>query len=148
MNDSIFDKLTNKIKSLPMEAIVERAADRQDDLMVDLNIEQLSAGIKSTGARIVPPYRPRTIIIKTKKGQPTDRVTLQDTKDFVHGIRVKNFPRKKELISQDSKSEMLQEKYKPEIFGLTDTNLGKVRAKMLPLMQRDVKNLLKNFRQQ
>lgn len=147
MNDAIFDKLTETLKTLPMEAIVERAAYRQDDLMVDLNIEQLTAGIKSTSVPIVPPYRPRTIIIKKKKGQPTDRVTLQDTKDFVRSIRVKNFPRKKELVAYDYKSEPLQEKYKPEILGLTDQNLGKVRDNMVPLMQRDIKNLVKNFRQ-
>lgn len=146
MNDSIFDTLIKRLQTLPMEGIVERAVDRQDNTIIDLNIEQLSAGIRADGSKIDPPYRPRTLIIKAKKGQRTDVVTLQDTKDFVHAIRIRNFTRQKELYSQDEKSEDLQNKYKPEIFGLTNKNLSIIRRNMLPLMRKDVRNLVRNFR--
>lgn len=129
-----------------MEFIVERASDRQEDLMIDLNIAQMQAGKRNDDTRITPEYAPKTIILKKKKGQPYDRVTLRDTGDFHNSLRVKRYPRQKELFAYDVKSEYLQDKYGDGILGLNQLSLNLVKEKMKPLMIRDARNFLKNRR--
>lgn len=126
-----------------MQGLVQRAADRQEDLMISLNIEQLNAGLLDTGAPITPAYAPYTVIQKKKKGQPYDRVTLKDEGFFQGAIRVKQYATKYELISLDAKSEALQEKYGHEILGLSDPSLGQVRQAMKPLMIKDLRSIIK-----
>lgn len=142
-NFQIFEAAEKAITTLPMEGIVERAADRQEDRMIDLNVEQMEQGIKADGDRIIPPYKPSTVSRKKKMGQPTDRVTLKDTGDFHNSVRVKRFPKMYELVAQDWKSEQLQEKYTHSILGLTDFSLQQVREAMKPFMRQDVKKLTK-----
>lgn len=80
--------------------------------------EQMFAGKKRTGGDIRPFYKPATVRIKRKKGQPYDRVTLKDTGFFQSSIF---FVVKEPVISitsSDVKSKHLEEKYGPNIFGL------------------------------
>lgn len=82
--------------------------------------EQLNAGKKKTGAEIKPFYRPRTIAIKKKKGQPTDRVTLRDT-GFFHSslfLVVQKGNETFSVVSSDTKAPRLLDKYGESIFGL------------------------------
>ena len=51
-----------------------------------LQKEQLWNGINSKGENITPPYTERTIEIKERKGQPSERVTLNDTGDYYEGM--------------------------------------------------------------
>ena len=84
--------------------------------------EQLFKGKNEEGQPIVPAYTPRTVAIKKKKGQPTDRVTLKDTGDFYKEIFLDT--REKEFVidSADPKAGQLIEKYGEKIFGLDETN--------------------------
>ena len=143
MNLAVFADIEAKLRSLPMDGIVERASDRQESLMEDLNVQQMEQGINSEGNRILPEYAPSTKAIKRKKSQPVDKVTLKDTGQFHSQVRVKRYPSKKELVSYDSKSEKLQTKYGPEILGLTDENMTIIKENMKPLMISDIRNLLK-----
>lgn len=80
--------------------------------------EQMFAGKKRTGGDIRPFYKPATVRIKRKKGQPYDRVTLEDTGFFQSSIF---FVVKEPVISitsSDVKSKHLEEEYGPNIFGL------------------------------
>ena len=51
-----------------------------------LQKEQLWNGINSKGENITPPYTEMTIEIKERKGQPSERVTLNDTGDYYEGM--------------------------------------------------------------
>ena len=93
---------------------------------VDLQREQMFSGIQSDGKEIqrigakYKGYSPRTIAIKEKKGQPTDRVTLKDKGDFYFEVFAD--ARAEGIIadSADSKSMKLQEDYGDKVFGLAD----------------------------
>lgn len=143
MNTAVFERLSNKLRHLPMRDIVERAADRQEDLMVELNLKQLDEGIRADGQRIEPEYAAYTVSRKKKVGQPTDRVTLKDSGDFYNAERVKRYPGKYELVNYDPKSESLQTRYGYQILGLTTGNLVIVKKAMVPLMIVDTKRVLK-----
>lgn len=69
------------------------------------------------------PYAPRTIQIKQKKGQPTDRVTLKDTGEFYDSFDVVFDESGFYVTSTDEKAKYLAEKYGRTIFRLTDENL-------------------------
>lgn len=91
----------------------------------DKQREQLFSGINAEGDEITPEYSPRTVAIKRKKGQPTDRVTLRDTGDFYAGIFIE--PREDIYVvdSADEKAGALQKKYGEEIFDLAPKNKEK-----------------------
>lgn len=106
-----------------------------DHLMVDLNIKQMDAGKDSNGKSITPDYTERTVAIKKKKGQVSSRVTLEDTRDFKGGMKVRNYQSKAEILSEDSKSEMLQSKYGESIFGLNNEHMAVMRNFLKPNFQ-------------
>lgn len=100
-------------------AITDAIVKVSEDIVI-MQMERLYRGLNADGSYIVPDYKPYTIIIKAKKRQPIDRVTLKDTGAFYDGIFVE---RRNETIfidSADSKSEGLQAKYGEKIFGLRD----------------------------
>lgn len=104
---------------------VEEAFNETAKDFTDLQREQLFSGINAEGDPIEPEYSPRTVAIKRKKGQPTDRVTLRDTGAFYQGVFID--PREDEYVvdSADEKSGELQKKYGEDIFGLDEPNQDK-----------------------
>jgi hypothetical protein len=138
---SLLDRL-EKVALDRIEVFVDKAATAQAGLMADLNREQLNDGIKSDGTPITPAYKPRTIEIKKRKGQPYNKVTLLDKGPFQAGIKASKKMGVFELESTDSKEEDLKEKYSEEIEGLTEENLAKVSKAMLPSLIRQTKNYL------
>jgi hypothetical protein len=139
--NNIIDGLETLLSS-KMEDIVLAASDEQGALMAELNREQLTAGIRSDGSKITPPYAPATVAIKKKKGQPTDRVTLQDKKDFVNAIKVRRLNKVQYIQSTDPKNPDLKKKYGNEIEGLTDENIAIVSVACLPDIYRLTKAYL------
>lgn len=88
-------------------------------------------GINGKGQKIMDyaPYKPSTIRIKKKKGQPTTRVTLKDTGSFYNLMYVVFMPGPNGgfyITSMDNKTEELILKYGPEIFRLTDENFTRI----------------------
>lgn len=83
-------------------------------------------GITGMGRSIADyaPYAPKTIALKRKKGQPTNRVTLRDTGAFYAGMRVIFDAGGFRITSDDRKTEELVDKYGPEIFRLSNNNLS------------------------
>lgn len=60
--------------------------------MIEFNQDQLQDGTDALGQVISTiggsPYRAKTVIIKRKKGQPTNKVTLKDTGEFYQTFKV------------------------------------------------------------
>lgn len=123
------EELIARLKALEqriIDAIVE-AVKENDSIIIELNIdEQLyTRGVNRNDVPIsdYAPYAMLTLEIKTQKGQPTDRVTLQDEGDFHNSFFIDYKGDGFEISATDWKTEALVDKYGKEILGLTDDNL-------------------------
>ena len=60
--------------------------------MIEFNQDQLQDGKDALGQTISTiggsPYRPYTVTVKRKKGQPTNKVTLKDTGEFYKTFKI------------------------------------------------------------
>lgn len=126
----------------------EVAADSMVESKVDYlewQKEQLFAGKKKTGGKIVPPYKKSTKAIKNKKGQPTDRVTLKDTGKFYDSIFLVVIKGSGiyRTNSSDIKSKWLIEKYSENILGLGGVFRKGYIQDLRPVWQRKVESVLK-----
>lgn len=95
------------------------------------NRQQLFEGKDSTGASIEPPYKPFTVMIKKRKGQPVNRVTLRDTGDFYKSIRVIDRAADFEYIATDPKTRDLEIKYGDNILGLASSSFDKLKPQII-----------------
>ena len=107
--------------------------------ILDLNISQLwEKGQDSTG-RILRSefaiggnvYSTRTIIYKSDKGQPIDRVTLKDDGDFYQGFILKVTNSGITITSTDSKTGKLVKVWGRDIFGLNKENMNELIEEMI-----------------
>ena len=112
-------RLYDRVQKLDTDQVIQDAIEETKDHIADLQAEQMHKGQESTGDMINPPYRFSTVAIKRKKGQPSDRVTLQDTGAFYKGLYVNVTSDSVRIDSTDSKTTKLVEKYGPDIFGLS-----------------------------
>lgn len=82
-------------------------------------------GINKLGVSILDyaPYAEDTVRIKRLKGQPTDRVTLEDTREFKDSFYLEIDDTGFEVKATDGKADKLMRKYGTEIMGLTDENM-------------------------
>lgn len=94
-----------------------------DNILIDMNTEQLFAGLNSKGQSldsIGGGYSPVTIQIKKSKGQPTDRVTLKDTGDFYEGFFLETKNGGWDISSSDDKTQGLINDWGADLFGNTE----------------------------
>lgn len=114
--------------SLPM-LLEDIIRDKEDVIVSAIADDQLyRRGINGKGEKIMSyaPYKPITIQIKKKKGQPTTRVTLRDTGDFHKSMFVVFDSEGFYITSSDEKTPELIEKYGEEIFRLTNKNFTRI----------------------
>lgn len=126
--------LTNKIKELeqlkrelPKQA--ERIAIKYKEKILDYIREKqlFERGIDGNSNKLTPEYKPFTIAIKRQKGQPTDRVTLEDTGSFYSGFDLIYTDQNAiGVFSRDSKTPDLIEKYGADIFTFTAKNIEEI----------------------
>ena len=114
--------------SLPMllENIVR---DKEDVIVSAIADDQLyRRGINGKGVKIMDymPYAPRTIQNKKRKGQPATRVTLRDTGAFHESMYVVFDSDGFYVTASDDKTQELVNKYREEIFRLTDKNFTRI----------------------
>jgi hypothetical protein len=114
--------MIQRFEGLDTRQIIQESFEESADAYADINASQMFGGRNKEGDPIKPTYARLTVEIKQSKGQPTDRVTLRDTGDFYKGIYVKLEGTQIVVDSTDEKSLDLQDKYGPEIFGLTADN--------------------------
>lgn len=126
-------------KVIVAEAVEESLLIKSQEILQEQK-DQLFRGEKSDGQPITPAYRPRTIAIKKRKGQPTDRVTLKDTGRFYSGTILDVRPNTIVIDSEDPKTKWLLEKYGEKIFGLN----GVSRTILKPVLQSEIKQQIIN----
>ena len=115
---STIKALYDRVKAMDTDSIIRKSIEAITEQMADKNAAQMFTGLRSDGTEITPTYKDTTIMIKKKKGQPSDRVTLRDTGSFYRGIKVTVEGDIIETDSSDEKAEKLKEKYGENIFGL------------------------------
>lgn len=142
-------EMLEKLESLPQALTLfgQDLVEQPDfaEVVTGLVIEQHEAGERSDGSAIDPPYTPYTVRIKKQKGQPTDRVTLEDTGDYHAEMRVKVYENKVEVFSTNEKQdvygntfntgEALAAKYNDndgDIHGLQEESKERTRTFMKP----------------
>lgn len=117
----------------------------KEDKVIRMNIDdQLYQGFDSNGQSIKPPYRPKTVRKKKRKGDPYDRVTLRDEGDFHASFFVIYGGDEFELSAKDAKKVWLERRYGSAIYGLTDDNVERLRNLIRePLIDELKKRILK-----
>lgn len=117
------NEIENKIPEFLKESLQDN-----ESFAVELNTgKQLyEHGITAYGVQIhyYRPYKPRTVALKKKKGQPYDRVTLKDTGDWYGSIKGKTKSEYFEINGDTPYQEYLLKRYGNSILGLTDENLS------------------------
>lgn len=88
--------------------------------LIDYNLAQLQAGKRADDSDIEPEYSPFTVSMKKALGMPYDRVTLYQEGDFYGGFFAEFDGWPIVIDSKDVKTPKLDEKYGPNLFGLTD----------------------------
>lgn len=92
-----------------------------EDEIKEINVhQQYDLGQDRNGDSITPEYAESTIRYKRRKGQPTDRVTLQDTGQYHDTFKIRYENEGFELYANDWKAGFLDKKYGKEIYGLQD----------------------------
>lgn len=121
-----FTKLANNFRNFDMADIVVEVAVSHDAELADLNLDQLNKGYLSTGQRTKQYESDDYSNLKKSIGsRSAPYADLKLEGDFHAGWNVKGVGGKWiEFDSDDSKTPDLEEKYSPDIFGLTDENKG------------------------
>jgi len=130
-----------------MDAVMAASIEPLTETIADMNREQLWSGKASDGSRLAPPYAASTVKAKTRKRQPTDRVTLKDTGAFHDSIKAR--PERKYLSVQSQHNvkgydlaEHLNKRYggRGSIYGLTQENRVKLITNVKPLFAKNMKD--------
>lgn len=122
---------------------VKKAFEENEDVIHQLQteVQLFQKGEDSTGSIIRPAYRPMTIRIKKKKGQPFDRVTLRDTGEFHKSIQIIATDTHVEITTSHELKEKLFEKYGDDILGIQKELLEEfTKTIVLDVLQTEIKN--------
>ena len=102
--------------------------------VVELNSEEqlFKKGIDSKGSKLAP-YAESTKKAKKRKGQPTDRTTTRDSKEFHELFDINFLGDAFDITSYADYTQFLTARYGDDIFGLTDESLTKlIEAYIIP----------------
>lgn len=129
--------------SIILDIIYDREA---DVVRYVYEIQLYMEGIRGEdGAFIMDydPYKPSTIAIKERKGQPTDRVTLRDTGAFHKSFYIEYGDNEFTITAEDWKTPLLMERYGGGIMNLTDEHLNSLKVGILkPELIKQLKTIL------
>lgn len=121
---SIFDDARRKIAELKdlVNPIVQDTFEEYKSLIISFNADSqmFEKGQDAKGSLIRPAYKPMTIKMKKKKGQPYDRVTLRDKGKFHRELEVIPHATYVEIKSNVEYSKYLIKKYGENILGIQE----------------------------
>ena len=138
-------QLMRRIDNLDINKVAADSMRETKTAFVEWQQEQLDQGKRKSGADIKPFYKPATIRIKKKKGQPYDRVTLKDTGFFYSSVYlvVKESQKAFAAVSSDVKSTWLLSKYGDNILGLGGTYKAGYVSELRPVFLKNISNAVK-----
>lgn len=130
-----------------LEQYLKEEVERYSYILTDCIRIQLDLGTDGNMRMIQPPYVPRTIQKKIKKGQPTDRVTLKDTGEFYNSLYVEFDNDGFRVLSNDEKSKYLIAKYGGPILRIYNEDLTRfLRYYIRPALTERMKEYIQNDR--
>lgn len=129
--------ILNKLQSIvdSIENIIREEVIKEQSFIAELNREQLMNGIKGDGSDM-PLYSPRS-----KQPNAPGKIVLFDLGDFHAGINPLFEEEGFEMISTDSKTEILKEKYEESILDLTQESIDKLKERIRPNIIERLKQL-------
>lgn len=129
--------LKNRIRTINLDGIAERALQANQGEIADLNREQLQQGITSTGG-FLPDYSPASVNMFGKSPGP---IQLKDTGDYYEGFAPRFEDKTFNIESTDWKTKMLEERYKKygNPVGLTDESIDELGQIILPDVQSELR---------
>lgn len=116
--------LSDKVQLLDLRSSVPEIINDTEAELKMAQKEQLGEGYRADGRLITPKYSAMTELLKAKKGQRYDVVTLHDTGDFWASIEARADKSKIHWEARDWKFEQLVDKYSDKILGLDRDYLG------------------------
>jgi hypothetical protein len=137
-----FKEFRSKLKIVNIEALKLLAVDQNKKHLVQLNRDQLRAGLRIDGAEIIPKYSHLYGFFKQRQATfkaPPFVPDLFDTGRFQGAMFLKLTPKDFFITSKDSKTVDLTGRYKG-IFGLTTASELQART----LVQRSFNKLFRN----
>lgn len=121
---SVFDEARAKLEEVrnSVNKLVQETFEEHKSLIIHYNADEqmYKLGQDAKGSIIRPAYRPATIRLKRKKGQPTDRVTLKDTGRFHKTLIVTPKENYVEISSDLEYAKYLFKKYGDDVLGIQE----------------------------
>jgi hypothetical protein len=129
--------LSQRIRTINLDGIAERALQANQGEISNLNREQLQQGITSTGGYL-PDYSPVSVNMFGKTPGP---MTLKETGDYYEGIAPMFQDRSFDLVGTDWKTDMIEKRYGKhgDPIGLTDESIGELGQIILPDVQSELR---------
>ena len=127
----------NKLINGGLVEIVVSSIKENEDYIIELNKRQLIIGKRSDGIDLGE-YSPRSLAIKAYNGRPSisgNKISLHDTGDFWKGFFVNVDNDFIEVLSKDSKANMLIYDWTDKIFGLSDESIRLFQDRVAPIIQ-------------
>lgn len=131
------EALMNNLNAIDFNQVIELSVGDTKEELKNYQQQQMFYGKRSDGDNIqrldgkYEVYAPLTEYLKRRKGQPTDRVTLRDERDFYKGIIIKPTKNSVMITSTDLKTAKLVAQYGEEIFGLNEEYAGEYSSRDL-----------------
>ncbi len=145
--DRRIDALKKVKDGLDNGRITKDSVNKNEKFITNMNTkDQLyKEGVNSDNVKIwsYRKYRPLTIKIKKRKGQPFNRVTLKDTGRFHSTFKVQAYNTKFEILSNSPLKKRLVKKYGRKIFGLTESNKDILSKRLKITILKDIHKRLK-----
>jgi len=116
-----------------------------NQFFIDLNIENLGEGLKSTGEGLGF-YKPFTMKLSEENGRPKTQleINLKDTGDFWNRFYTDVIDNMLIFDSSDEKTNMLMNRYGKDIFGLPEKYKPEVSKRFSEILLPKIKTVLRN----
>lgn len=132
------NNLLKKFQNLNPDQLITDSVVETKEVYGDLQVEQQLQGLKADGNKM-PYYSVNSVIIYGKEPGP---IKLRDTGAFQTAIEVKVDASVIVARSNDSKNDMLVNRYGKEIFGLSDKFKQEFRQQLEPVVLKKFKDNL------
>lgn len=145
----VLETFARKLEELEqaINPTIKETIERSKPLLIDeqTNVQLYAKGQDSFGSPIQPEYALSTQLIKKKKGQPSTRVTLNDTGDLYESIQIEANATQMIITANVEYFKYLVTKYDTnQILGLQEPFLEEyIKQLILPNLKRSWDNIIK-----
>ena len=140
----LIQALAQRVQDLKPKQALGQAINDNSEIAEDLNIEQLTQGIRSDGSVITPAYTSTYKAYKASIGLDVSVVNLQLEGDFVEGITANVIGDVLVMAGTDSKTGQLRGKYGREIIGLTEESTKELLEEVKPDVLENMRGQIKH----